>query len=77
METRLVESKYELEGRTQKLTVHKENFRKTRAIMIIKLFLREVIEVLTLLPCKTGPEGIYIHSDSSMRDLSDKKIFYV
>lgn len=65
VETRLVERKYELKlkfHRTQKLTACKENFRKMRAIMIIKLFLREVIEFLTLLSCKTGPEGIYIYT---------------
>lgn len=82
VETRLVERKYELKlkfHRTQKLTACKENFRKMRAIMIIKLFLREVIEFLTLLSCKTGPEGIHIYtqSDSGMRDLADEKIFYV
>lgn len=56
---------YELKGkihRTQTLTAQKENLRKMRAIMTIKLFLREVIEFLTLLSCKTGPGGIYIYT---------------
>ena len=77
----MVERKYELKGkihRTQKLTAHKENFRKMRAIMIIKLFLREVIEFLTLLSCKTGPKGIYIYTlrFKHERPKRHKKIIY-